>query len=262
MSTSPPWTDARSGQPLDAELMSKGPQRHRTLTRRARPTTGADQVQTAALQFRRLSNGDATARPHRSPSLPRNASTRWYSPAQLCWQPRTYVPTPAVSANQTSLGCSGEATSAGPGPTEREPRSHCFDVTHQVRGALGARRPTSERAAKGTRNRRGHIISPRRMEASSELASSSRRSRRSARPSAASTRAMIAAARGLVATPPGKPIEMRLVRVLPVHPVVAVAAWALRWRPARDARAPHRAARSDGLCSSALPPLSRARPAP
>ena len=51
-------------------------------------------------------------------------------------------------------------TSAGPGPTEREPRSHCFDVTHQVRGGLVARRPTSERAAKGTRHRRGHIISP------------------------------------------------------------------------------------------------------
>ena len=78
----------------------------------------------------------------------------------------------------------------------------------------------------------------------------------------ASTRAMIAAARGLVATPPGKSIEMRLVPVLPVHPVVAVAAWAPRWRRARDARAPHRAARSDGLCSSALPPLSRARSAP
>ena len=56
---------------------------HRTLTRRARPPTAADQVQTAALQFRRLNNDDATARPHRSPSLPRNASTRWYSPAQL-----------------------------------------------------------------------------------------------------------------------------------------------------------------------------------
>jgi hypothetical protein len=40
-------------------------------------------VQTAAQQFRRLSNGDATARPHRSPPLPRNASTRWYSPARL-----------------------------------------------------------------------------------------------------------------------------------------------------------------------------------
>ncbi len=262
MSTSPPWTDARSGQPLDAELMSKGPQRHRTLTRRARPTTGADQVQTAALQFRRLSNGDATARPHRSPSLPRNASTRWYSPAQLCWQPRPMSQRLPCPRTNPPWAVPVKPTSAGPGPTEREPRSHCFDVTHQVRGALGARRPTSERAAKGTRHRRGHIISPRRMEASSEVASSSRRSRRSARPSAASTRAMIAAARGLVATPPGKPIEMRLVRVLPVHPVGAVAAGALRWRPARDARAPHRAARSDGLCSSALPPLSRARPAP
>src|SRR5215207_5822335 len=83
---------------------------NRTLTRRARPPTRADQVQTAALQFRRLSNGDATARPHRSPSLPRNASPRWYSPAPaVLWQPRTYVPTPAVSANPLSLGCSAEA---------------------------------------------------------------------------------------------------------------------------------------------------------
>jgi hypothetical protein len=46
-----------------------------------------------------------------------------------------------------------------PGPTEREPRSHCFDVTHQVRG----------RAAKRARHRRGHIFSPRRMEASGEV---------------------------------------------------------------------------------------------
>jgi hypothetical protein len=50
---------------------------------------------------------------------------------------------------------------ARPGPTEREPRSHCFDVTHQVRG----------RAAKRARHRRGHIFSPpRRMEASGEVA--------------------------------------------------------------------------------------------
>jgi hypothetical protein len=52
------------------------------LTRRARPPTGADRAQTAARQSRRLSNGRATARPHRSPSLLRNASTRWYSPAR------------------------------------------------------------------------------------------------------------------------------------------------------------------------------------
>ena len=37
--------------------------------------------------------------------------------------------------------------------------SHCFDVTHQVRG----------RAAKRARHRRGHIFSPRRMEASGEV---------------------------------------------------------------------------------------------
>lgn len=53
------------------------------LTRRARPPTGADRAQTAARQSRRLSNGRATARPHRSPSLLRNSSTRWYSPARL-----------------------------------------------------------------------------------------------------------------------------------------------------------------------------------
>jgi hypothetical protein len=68
---------------LDTELTSKVLSANRTLTRRAKPPTGADQVQTAALQFRRLSNDDATARPHRSPSLLRNASTRWYSPAPL-----------------------------------------------------------------------------------------------------------------------------------------------------------------------------------
>ena len=55
-----------------------------------------------------------------------------------------------------------------------------------------------------------------------------------------------------------QPIERRL----PVHPVGAVAEGAPRWRPARVARAPHRAARSDGLCSSALPPRSRAASAP
>ena len=55
-----------------------------------------------------------------------------------------------------------------------------------------------------------------------------------------------------------QPIERRL----PVHPVGAVAGGAPRWRPARVARAPHRAARSDGLCSSALPPRSRAASAP
>src|SRR4029453_2789419 len=49
---------------------------NRTLPRRAWPPTGADQVQIAALQVRRLSNGEATARPHRPPSLLRNASTR------------------------------------------------------------------------------------------------------------------------------------------------------------------------------------------
>jgi hypothetical protein len=41
-------------------------------------------------------------------------------------------------------------TSAGPGPTEREPRSHCLDVTHHVRG----------RSAQRARHRRGHIFSP------------------------------------------------------------------------------------------------------
>ena len=41
---------------------------NRTLTRRARPPTGADQVQTAALQFPLLSDGDALARSHRSQS--------------------------------------------------------------------------------------------------------------------------------------------------------------------------------------------------
>jgi hypothetical protein len=46
---------------LDAELMSKVLSANRIRTRRARPRTGADQVQTAALQFRRLSNGEATA---------------------------------------------------------------------------------------------------------------------------------------------------------------------------------------------------------
>src|SRR5688572_8916705 len=55
-----------------------------------------------------------------------------------------------------------------------------------------------------------------------------------------------------------QPIERRL----PIPPVGAVAAGAPRWRPARDARAPHRAARSDGLYSSALPPRSRAASAP
>jgi hypothetical protein len=48
----------------------------------------------------------------------------------------------------------------GRAPTEREPRSHCFDLTHQVRG----------RAAKRARQRRGHIFPPRRMEASGEVA--------------------------------------------------------------------------------------------
>ena len=238
---------------LDAELMSKGPHRHRTLTRRARPTTGADQVQTAALQFRRLSNGDAMARPHRSPSLPRNASTRWYSPARLSVGSHEHMsqrlPCPRTNP---PWAVPVKPASGGPGPTEREPRSHCFDVTHQVRG----------RAAKRARHRRSHIFSPRRMEAIGEVASSSRRSTKVSQAECRKHEGMIAAARGLVATPPGKPIEMRLVRVLPVHPVVAVAAGALRWRPARDARAPHRAARSDGLCSSALPPLSRARSAP
>jgi hypothetical protein len=55
-----------------------------------------------------------------------------------------------------------------------------------------------------------------------------------------------------------QPIERRL----PVPPVGVVAAGAPRWRHARDARAPDQAARSDGLCSSALPPLSRAASAP
>ncbi len=77
---------------LDAELMSKVLSANRTLTRRARPPTAADQVQTAALQFRRLSNCDATARPHRSPSPLRNTSTRWYSPARLAFGSHGRVP--------------------------------------------------------------------------------------------------------------------------------------------------------------------------
>jgi hypothetical protein len=101
---------------LDTELTSKVLSANRTLTRRAKPPTGADQVQTAALQFRRLSNDDATARPHRSPSLLRNASTRWYSPAPLSFgshermsqrlpYPRTNSPW-AVPL-KPHLGCAG-----------------------------------------------------------------------------------------------------------------------------------------------------------
>ena len=65
MSKSPPWDAPREPAiRLEGELMSKVLRANRTLTRRAKPPTRADQVQTAALQFRRLSNGDATARPH------------------------------------------------------------------------------------------------------------------------------------------------------------------------------------------------------
>src|SRR5215217_1737123 len=99
----------------------------------------------------------ATARPHKSPSLLRNASTRWYfaGPAVL-----TYVPTPAVSTNQLSRSCSAEAPRpAGPGPTEQKPRSHRFDLTHQVR----------VRVAKRARHRRGHLVFPPRMETSGEV---------------------------------------------------------------------------------------------
>jgi hypothetical protein len=104
MSESPRWTHARSGHSARRRAHVEWVlSANRTLTRRARPPTGANQAQTAALQFHRLSNGDATARPHRSPPLPRNASTRWYSPARLTfWQPRTYVPTPAAAAAQSA----------------------------------------------------------------------------------------------------------------------------------------------------------------
>jgi hypothetical protein len=141
---------------LDAELMSKGPQRQSDSHSQRRPPTGADQLQTAALQFRRLSNSDAPARPHRSPSLLRNASTRWYPPAG-CPLAATNVCSNACRIREPTLPrlFRGSPTSAGPGPTEREPRSHCFDVTHQVRA----------RAAKRARHRRGHIFCPRRMEA-------------------------------------------------------------------------------------------------
>jgi hypothetical protein len=61
-----------------------------------------------------------------------------------------YVPMPAVSANQLSPAVPRSPTSAGLGPTERDPRSQCIDVTHQVRG----------RAARRARHRRGHILSP------------------------------------------------------------------------------------------------------
>jgi len=138
------------------------------LTRRARPPTGADQVQTAALQLSRLSNGDdATARPHRSPSLPRNASTRWYSPARLSFgsheRMSQRLPYPRTNSPRAVLL---KPTSAGPGQPSGSPRSHCFDVTHQVRG----------RAAKRARHRRGHIFSPGRWRPAAKWASSSRRS--------------------------------------------------------------------------------------
>jgi hypothetical protein len=139
---------------------------NRTLTLRARPPTGADQVQTAARQFRQLSNGDATARPHRSPSLLRNASTRWYSPAQLSFDSHEPMSQrPPYPRTNSPWAVPLKPPSAGPGPTKREPRSHCFDVTHQVRG----------RAAKRARHRRGHIFSPGGWRPAAKWASSSRR---------------------------------------------------------------------------------------
>jgi hypothetical protein len=48
----------------------------------------------------------------------------------------------------------------------------------------------------------------------------------------------------------------------PVHPVGVVGARAPRWRPDRGVRAPRRADRSDGLCSSAMPPPTRRPSAP
>jgi hypothetical protein len=51
MNKSPRWTQARSGIRPDAELMSTGPQRHRTLTRRARPPTAWVLPATCAILF-------------------------------------------------------------------------------------------------------------------------------------------------------------------------------------------------------------------
>jgi hypothetical protein len=61
MSKSPRWTHARSGHSARRRAHRRVLSANRTLTRRARPPTGANQVQTAALQLRRLSNGEATA---------------------------------------------------------------------------------------------------------------------------------------------------------------------------------------------------------
>lgn len=137
---------------LAAELKSKGPQRHRSLTRRARAPTGADQAQTALCS----SADSATARPHRSPI----AAEERIDPVVLrrpgCPLAATNVcPQRLPSAYQLSRGFPLKPHLEWPGPTEREPRSHCFDVSHQVRA----------RAAKRARHRRGHIFCPRRMEA-------------------------------------------------------------------------------------------------
>ena len=108
-------------------------------------------MQTAALQLRRVNNGDATARPHRSPSLLRNASTRWYSPARL------------------SFGSHEPMPQRLPYPRTNSPwavllKPHLgWARPNRAGAAITLLRPDSSgssRAAKRARHRRGHIFSP------------------------------------------------------------------------------------------------------
>jgi hypothetical protein len=131
--------------------MSNGPQRQSdSHPPRARPPNGADQLQTAARHFRRLSN-ETRRRGRMIAIATEERIDPGYSPARLSFgshervsqrlpYPRTNPPW-AVPL-KPHLGSAG--------PNRAGAGSRCFDVTHQVRG----------RAAKRARHRRGHIVSP------------------------------------------------------------------------------------------------------
>jgi hypothetical protein len=134
---------ARNFPPADPNTAGGCSHREKFWARvRALVRSSADVLETHRPATGKLLITRDTAR-HRSPSLLRNASTRCIRRPGCPLAARTHVPTPAVSANQPSLGCSAQAHLGWPRAQPSGPRSHCFEETHQVRG----------RAAKRTRHR-------------------------------------------------------------------------------------------------------------